>query len=128
MRIVHITLSSHKIISTELFCFLYVADAVKINALQYGGEQERKRRAGTENVAGIVGFQKAVELSMDMMDQRNTTYKQYKELFLETLIRHRVHYMVNGDQNEAIPSIVDISFPGTHVETLLTNLDLNGIA
>jgi len=123
-----LTASSHKINGPKGIGFLYVADAVKINALQYGGEQERKRRAGTENVAGIVGFQKAVELSMDMMEQRNTTYKQYKELFLDTLMRHHVHYMVNGDQKEAIPSIVNISFLGTNVETLLTNLDLNGIA
>lgn len=123
-----LTASSHKINGPKGIGFLYVADAVKINALQYGGEQERKRRAGTENVAGIVGFQKAVELSMDMMEQHNTTYKQYKELFLDTLTSHHVHYMVNGDQKEAIPSIVNISFPGTNVETLLTNLDLNGIA
>ncbi|HLQ97906.1 MAG TPA: cysteine desulfurase family protein [Candidatus Dormibacteraeota bacterium] len=123
-----LTASSHKINGPKGIGFLYVADAVKINALQYGGEQERKRRAGTENVAGIVGFQKAVELSMDMMEQRNTTYKQYKELFLDTLTSHHVHYMVNGDQKEAIPSIVNISFLGTNVETLLTNLDLNGIA
>src|SRR5699024_9648728 len=68
-----LTASSHKIYGPKGIGFLYVADAVKINALQYGGEQERKKRAGTENVAGIVGFQKAVELSVSKMEQRHKT-------------------------------------------------------
>lgn len=123
-----LTVSSHKINGPKGIGFLYVADHVKMNALQYGGEQERKRRAGTENVVGIVGFQTAVELSMDTREERIKEYETYKKHFLETLTKHRVTYEVNGDQDEAIPSIVNVSFPETNVETLLTNLDLEGIA
>lgn len=123
-----LTVSSHKINGPKGIGFLYVAEHVKMNALQHGGEQEKKRRAGTENVAGIVGFQKAVELSQSTQEKRVTKYKQYKKDFLDTLADYGVHYEINGDQQEAIPTIVNISFPGTNVETLLTNLDLNGIA
>src|SRR5690625_1211162 len=123
-----LTISSHKINGPKGIGSLYVADHVNINALQFGGEQERKRRAGTENVAGIVGFQKAVELSINTQEERISQYTQFKTLFLDTLTNHNVNFTVNGNQKESIPSIVNISFPGTNVETLLTNLDLNGIA
>lgn len=123
-----LTGSSHKINGPKGIGFLYVAGDVKMNALQYGGEQERKRRAGTENVAGIVGFQKAVEISSRTREERINKYKQYKALFLDTLTKHNVKYEINGDPEESIASIVNISFPGTNVETLLTNLDLDGVA
>lgn len=123
-----LTGSSHKINGPKGIGFLYVADGIHLNALQYGGEQERKRRAGTENVAGIVGFQKAVKLSIETREARIKEYEEYKAHFLEILRSHHVKFEVNGDQKEAISSIVNISFPGMNVETLLTNLDLNGIA
>src|SRR5690625_807469 len=65
---------------------------------------------------------------METRENHVKEYGGYKAHFLETLANHHVTYEVNGDQKEAIPSIVNISFPGTNVETLLTNLDLNGIA
>ena len=65
---------------------------------------------------------------MEAREDRVKEYGSYKAHFLETLANHHVKYEVNGDQKEAIPSIVNISFPGTNVETLLTNLDLDGIA
>lgn len=128
MKIDLLTASSHKINGPKGIGFLYVADDVHMNALQYGGEQERKRRPGTENVAGIVGFQKAVELAIQMRDQRNQTYRQFKELFLKTLTDNGINFKINGDENFSIASIVNISFPGTNVEQMLTNLDLAGIA
>lgn len=123
-----LTVSAHKINGPKGIGFLYVADHVKINALQYGGEQERKRRAGTENVASIVGFQKAVELTLTKKEERIKAYGDLKELFLKTLTDQGTDYTINGDPTKGIASIVNISFPGMNVETLLTNLDLEGIA
>jgi len=123
-----LTASSHKINGPKGIGFLYVADHVKINPLQFGGEQERKRRPGTENVAAVVGFQRAVELVIELQAERQEAYKSYKEHFLKTLAASGVEFTVNGDAAYAVPSIVSVSFPGTDVEKTLTNLDLDGIA
>lgn len=123
-----LTVSSHKINGPKGVGFLYVNETVKLNALQFGGEQERKRRPGTENVVGVAGFQKAVELAMDHKVRRRTLYGEYKQLFLDELKENGVSFKVNGDEHSLIASIVNLSFPGTNVETLLTNFDLDGIA
>ncbi|MGJ9457062.1 cysteine desulfurase family protein [Oceanobacillus sp. CF4.6] len=123
-----LTVSSHKINGPKGIGFLYVKENVKINALQYGGEQERKRRPGTENIAGAAGFQKAVELAMQNRETRKKQYQIYKELFIDELRENEIHFEVNGDIDSTISSIINISFPGTNVETLLTNFDLDGIA
>ncbi|WP_163970092.1 cysteine desulfurase family protein [Oceanobacillus halotolerans] len=123
-----LTASSHKINGPKGIGFLYAREGISLQALQYGGEQERKRRPGTENVVSAVGFQKAVELAMNHRQDREHQYKQYKEHFLSVLSEFGVHFQLNGDQENAVPTIVNISFPGTNVEALLTNFDLDGIA
>ncbi|WP_164668517.1 cysteine desulfurase family protein [Virgibacillus doumboii] len=123
-----LTVSSHKINGPKGIGFLYISNDVKIEALQFGGEQERKRRAGTENVAGAVGFQKAVELSVGNRAQRNEKYQAFKEQFIERLTENNIDFKLNGDPHYGIASTVNISFPGTNVESLLTNFDLEGIA
>ncbi|MFD1038579.1 cysteine desulfurase family protein [Virgibacillus byunsanensis] len=123
-----LTVSSHKINGPKGMGFLFADENVKLNALQYGGEQERKRRAGTENVPGVVGFQKAVELAIQYKDKRNNEYQGYKQLFLDVLKHEGIVFEINGNLEETVPAIVNISFPGTNVETLLTNFDLDGIA
>jgi len=128
MNIDMLTVSSHKINGPKGIGFLYVNEAVKIYPVQHGGEQERKRRAGTENIAGAVGFQKAVELAMENKDVRRKQYGRYKELFINELKENGIDFTINGDVDSVVPSIVNISFPGTNVETLLTNFDLDGIA
>lgn len=128
LKIDLLTASSHKINGPKGIGFLYVAEDIPLEALQYGGEQERKRRPGTENVAGVVGFQTAVELTIELKAERRKTYKQLQELFLQTLADNGINFAINGEQKYLIPSIVNISFPGTNVEQMLTNLDLSGIA
>ncbi|SHF66637.1 cysteine desulfurase family protein [Ornithinibacillus halophilus] len=123
-----LTVSSHKINGPKGIGFLYAKEDVKLNALQFGGEQERKRRPGTENVVGAVGFQKAVELAMENREERKEIYNNYKETFLQELAKHGIDFAINGDKKLTIESIVNISFPGTNVEQLLTNFDLSGIA
>src|SRR5699024_2113022 len=108
--------SSHKMNGPKGIGLLYANEDVKLNPLQYGGEQERKRRPGTENVISAVGFQKAVELAMKNKEERIRKYNQYKNQFLSILTENGVNYKINGASEAAIASIVNISFPGTNVE------------
>ncbi|GGM30916.1 cysteine desulfurase [Paraliobacillus quinghaiensis] len=123
-----LTVSSHKVNGPKGVGFLYIRDGVQINTIQFGGEQERKRRPGTENVANIVGFKKAIELIAGEKDQRLRKYQSYKQTFLETLKELNLDFAINGEEEQLVPTIVNISFPGTNVESLLMNFDLAGIA
>lgn len=123
-----LTVSAHKINGPGGIGFLYAAEHVKIKAMQYGGEQEKKQRPGTENVIGIIGFQKAVEILKSERENKQATYEHYKERFLTILSQEEIVFEINGDLSNTLASIVNISFPGTQVETLLQNLDLSKIA
>lgn len=123
-----LTVSSHKIGGPKGTGFLYSKTGTKVDALQFGGQQERKRRAGTENVAGIIGFQKAITVLLENRLQRRKKYRSFKEIFLNGLEQQGVGFSVNGDTDLTVDSIVNISFPGTNVESLLMNFDLEGIA
>ncbi|ALX48172.1 cysteine desulfurase family protein [Lentibacillus amyloliquefaciens] len=123
-----LTVSSHKINGPKGIGFLYVAGGTKIEALQFGGEQERKRRPGTENIAAAVGFKKAVELTVENKAEKRQVYASYKDRFLNRLRENGIKYEVNGTPDHTIPAIVNLSFPGTNVESLLTNFDLSGIS
>jgi cysteine desulfurase len=120
--------SAHKINGPKGIGFLYAKEGIKLNALQFGGEQERKRRPGTENVVGVFGFKTAVELMLEEREKRNTNYEHFKQQFLQVLDEEGIKFNVNGDLSNTIPSIVNISFPGTNVEKLLANFDLSGVA
>ncbi len=123
-----LTTSAHKINGPKGIGFLYAREGIAINPLSYGGEQERKRRAGTENIPGVVGFQKAVELSMQNRNERLKLYQSYKQILLQTLTEKNILFSINGDKDHTIPSIINISFDGVNVEAMLTNFDLDGVA
>lgn len=123
-----LTVSSHKINGPKGIGCLYVKENIKLQPLQFGGEQERKRRAGTENVVSVVGLQKAVELAAEHREKRIKEYKEFRELFLTELKKHDVSFEINGDPASSVPSILNISFPGANVEAMLTNFDLGGVA
>lgn len=123
-----LTVSSHKVNGPKGIGFLYVKDGVRINTIQFGGEQERKRRPGTENVTNIVGFQKAIELINNEKEQRLTRYKAFKHSLLEIFKKEKLNFSINGEDAETVPTIVNVSFPGANVESLLMNFDLAGIA
>lgn len=123
-----LTTSAHKVNGPKGVGFLYAEESVTIQTLHFGGEQERKRRPGTENVAAIAGFEKATQLIMENKVERNKRYLSYKQVFIEQLEAHNVKFALNGNQATAVSNIVNISFPGSNVEQVLTNLDLAGIA
>lgn len=123
-----LSVSAHKINGPKGIGFLYAREGIALQQLQFGGEQERKRRAGTENVVSAVGFQKAVQLAIKEREHRNVLYQSYKQIFLEVLKEQGIEFAINGDIESQIATIINIRFPGTNVEQLLTNLDLDGIA
>ncbi len=122
--------SAHKINGPKGMGALYISQQTSISPLFVGGSQEKKRRAGTEHVAGIIGFAKAVELSMTQLSAYIDHMNQLRECFFEELHRHMAptDYVFNGHPTKRLPHIVNISFPGISSETLLMNLDLAGVA
>jgi cysteine desulfurase len=123
-----LSVSSHKINGPKGLGFLYVRNSVSFTPLLYGGEQERKRRAGTENVPSIVGFAEAVKIAMDTLESRTEQYNEWKRLFIDTLVKEEVQFEVNGNPQFSLPHILNVSFEGVNIESLLVNLDLAGIS
>ena len=105
------------------------SDAAKLAPLLRGGEQEEKRRAGTENLAGICGMAKAVELlTEDEREKRGELYDQFIQKVLTTLDQANIDYHVNGDVNNKLPHVLNLRFTGIISDLLLMKLDLRGIA
>ncbi|HET7522290.1 MAG TPA: cysteine desulfurase family protein [Bacillales bacterium] len=123
-----LSVSGHKINGPKGIGFLYVKEGVHITPYPHGGEQERKRRAGTENVPGIVGFAEAVKISQGSMEERRKTYETFRTKMMEIFDREQIKYSVNGSGRHHLPHILNVYFPGVNVESLLVNLDLAGIA
>lgn len=124
-----LSISAHKINGPKGVGFLYKRDGVNIPALLLGGEQEEKRRAGTENLAGIWGMAKAVELlSPEEREARNNKYKGFQQLILDTLEANEIPYQVNGDLKNKLPHVLNLRLIGEANDLLLMKLDLNGVA
>lgn len=123
-----LSVTAHKINGPKGTGFLYVRDSVKLVPRSFGGEQERKRRAGTENVASIVGFQEAVKIAIEQREAKRKLYQGFKEIFIQRLTEQGVEFYLNGFLEKSLPHVLNLSFPGTNVEAMLVNLDLAGIA
>ncbi len=118
--------SSHKINGPKGVGMLYVRTGVQLEVQSYGGEQERKRRAGTENVAGIVGFAKAVQLIVAERDILKAQSEDLRRLLLNRLEASSISYEQNG--HPGLPHIVNLYFPRVEIEPFLIMLDMRGIA
>jgi cysteine desulfurase len=123
-----LSVSAHKINGPKGTGFLFVRDKVKLVPRAYGGEQERKRRAGTENVAAIVGFQEAVKIASEERLVKREKYQGFKKTFINHLNELHIDFSINGLLEQSMPHVLNLSFPGTNVEAMLVNLDLAGIA
>ncbi|RST73913.1 cysteine desulfurase [Siminovitchia acidinfaciens] len=121
-------ISSHKINGPKGVGCLYIKDGTRIDPLFYGGEQELKRRPGTENLVSIAGFAEAATITSSMLEEKGRLYQQLKDEFIKTLKAEKVDFVINGSEEHSVPHVLNISFPGTDVESLLVNLDLAGIA
>ncbi|MCH4322142.1 cysteine desulfurase [Staphylococcus haemolyticus] len=122
-----LSLTAHKFGGPKGAGVLLVRDKTPIEYSQLGGEQETKRRAGTENLAQIVGLTKALELAHKNRDDNNLHLMQLKELFLVSLQERAIPFEVNGSMIDTTGHILNLYFPFIDVETLLTLLDLANI-
>ncbi|WP_427181322.1 cysteine desulfurase family protein [Paenibacillus sp. TC-CSREp1] len=122
--------SAHKINGPQGVGALYVRRGVTLEARAHGGLQERKRRAGTENIAGIAGFAEALKIITEQADARLQHDLELRTLLLDQLALHvgTEHFHVNGHAEHVLPNILNISFPEVTTETMLMNLDMEGIA
>lgn len=123
-----LTLSSHKIGGPKGVGALYIAENVPILPRMFGGSQERKKRPGTENVPGIVGFGKAVAISSKRRESHRFHMKKIRQKFIHELQNKMIQFVINGETDHILPHICNLSFIGIDSETMLINLDLNGVA
>lgn len=119
--------SAHKLNGPKGIGFLYIRKGVKIRSFVHGGAQERKRRAGTENVPGIVGFGKAVELAVSSMKERTDKEKELRDYLIERLEKDVPYCRLNGDREKRLPNNVNFSFRFIEGESLLIMLDMKKI-
>ena len=123
-----LSLSAHKFYGPKGVGALYVRKGTRIYPLLHGGYQERRRRAGTENVAGIVGLGKAAEIAPKEMVQQSRRESNLRDR-LEKMIRENInHCQLNGHPTQRLPNTLNISFEFIEGESLILNLDLKGIA
>lgn len=120
--------SAHKINGPKGIGFLYMRSGLKLSPRLFGGEQERKRRAGTENVPAIAGFFEAALIAQQQIEAKKQQYVHFKQTLLAELEAGNAAFHLNGTLENSLPHVINISFPGTNVEALLVNLDLAGIA
>lgn len=123
-----LSLSSHKINGPKGVGCLYVAQDVHIEPTVFGGSQERKRRAGTENVPGIVGFSTAITYAYEQLEAKREQYETFRQIILSSLNEKGIAFEVNGHIKHYLPHILNISMAGVRADALLMNLDLEGIA
>ena len=123
-----LSLTGHKIYGPKGAGAIFVRRGVKVLPLLFGGSHERKRRPGTENVAGIVGLTKALEIARRRMDVDWNKLTELSDYFMDEVNKRIADVHLNGPRRERIPQTVNLSFEGIEGESILLSLDLEGIA
>jgi len=119
--------SGHKLNGPKGIGFLYIKKGLKLRSLIHGGGQERKRRAGTENVPGIVGFGKAVELAVAGMDEKIQKETELRDYLIDRVLAEIPYVRLNGHRTLRLPNNANFSFQFIEGESLLIMLDMKGI-
>ncbi len=119
--------SGHKLNGPKGIGFLYIRAGLKLRSFIHGGAQERSRRAGTENVTGIVGLAKAVEIAFATMQERTKKECEMRDYLMERILREIPYARLNGHRTNRLPNNVNISFQFIEGESLLIMLDMAGI-
>ena len=119
--------SGHKLNGPKGIGFLYIRTGVKIRSFIHGGAQERKRRAGTENVPGIVGYGKAVEIAMANMKERTQKETELRDYLMERVVSEVPFTRINGSRSSRLPNNANFAFQFIEGESLLIKLDMAGI-
>ena len=119
--------SGHKLNGPKGIGFLYIRKGVKIRSFIHGGAQERKRRAGTENVPGIVGLGKAAELAASTMEERTAKERELRDYLMARVLKEIPFTRVNGSRTSRLANNVNFCFQFIEGESLLIMLDMEGI-
>lgn len=120
--------SAHKINGPKGIGCLYIRKGVKIRSFIHGGAQERKRRAGTENVPGIVGYGVAARMAAESMEERIKKEQELRDYFIRQVLEEVPYTRLNGDPVKRLPNNANFSFRFIEGESLLIMLDMKGIA
>ena len=121
--------SAHKLNGPKQMGFLYEREGLDLAPHLRGGEQEMKRRAGTENIPAIAAFAKAIELEQNARAELTARYQGFKRQLVDKLVENGVVVKVNGKMGaDELPQIINLWFEGCPSDAMLTNLDLAGIA
>lgn len=127
MNIDMMSASAHKLNGPKGIGFLYIRTGLKLKSFIHGGAQERSRRAGTENVPGIVGFGAAVKRAMRIMEEKAATEKQLRDYLIGKISEEIPYCRLNGHRDKRLPGNVNYSFLFIEGESLLILLDMKGI-
>lgn len=127
MQIDMLSASGHKLNGPKGIGFLYIRTGVKIRSFVHGGAQERSRRAGTENVPGIVGLGAAVERAFRMMDEKTEKELALRDYLIERIEKEIPYCRLNGHRTKRLPNNVNFSFLFIEGESMLIMLDMKGI-
>lgn len=128
MKVDLLSLTGHKIYGPKGAGALYIRQGVKIAPLFYGGAHEKKRRPGTENVAGAVGLAKALEIAEKLREADFDRLSERADYFIEKVISSLPDVYFNGTRKARIPQTVNLSFRGVEGEAVVLALDMKGIA
>ena len=127
MNIDMLSASGHKFHGPKGIGFLYIRNGIKIRSFIHGGQQERGRRAGTENVTGIVGIGKAAELAFSQLEERMQKEMQLRDYLIKRIGEEVPYCRLNGDAKKRLTNNVNFSFQFIEGESLLIMLDMKGI-
>ena len=121
------SLSAHKFYGPKGIGVLYLRDGIKFRKYLNGGHQERNRRAGTENVAGIVGLSKAMSLSYENLEENNKRIIELRNYFINEIKKNIKKIKINGDLENRLPGNINVSFEFVEADNILHELDKRGI-
>lgn len=119
--------SAHKVNGPKGVGCLYIRSGLKLGSFIHGGAQERSRRAGTENVPGIVGFGKAIERAVGIMPEKIERETRLRDYLIDRIYEKIPYCRLNGDRNRRLPGNVNFSFQFVEGESVLIMLDMKGI-
>lgn len=122
-----LSMSAHKFYGPKGVGALYVRSGINFTKIQDGGHQERDKRAGTENVAGIVGLGKAIEIANENLENYNRKLLKMRNYFVREITSKYDNLKINGDLKRRLPGNINVSFPNIDGEELLLKLDSQGI-
>ena len=122
-----LSVSGHKVHAPKGIGALYIKSGTEIENFIFGGSQERSRRAGTENVAGIVGFSKAIDILRDSRGKNVSKRFALREYFLKILNENFSRFNINGSLENRYSGNINISFPEVDKEMLIMSMDFRGI-